>query len=154
MRNNRIGLILVLFLSVYLGLSGSYIYSEEIQLKPSESSGADTPLNISVREERDPFNVSIKLLSRVAASQYVFFNRKKGSSRLSLPKIKITGIMIAGDKVMAAAEIESLGNVTLKPKERIIIKRDKSLSFVVKEITSRELVIIMDNGQEVRGRFK
>ncbi len=146
--------LVILFASIYLILSCAYAYSEEIQLKPSEVSAGDTPLNISVREERDPFNVSIKLLSRVAASQYVFFNRKKGSGRLNLPKIKITGIMIAGGKVMAAAEIESLGNVTLKPKERIIIKRDKSLSFVVKEITSRELVIIMDNGQEVRGRFK
>ena len=113
---------------------------------------------VSIQRERDPFNVSTKLLTETVSGRYVSFS-EGALGYFDLPKIEITGIMVVGDKVMATAEIETLGTVTLKPGEKIIIKSDKSSerafkSFIIKEITPSELVVLLEDGLEIRGRFR
>lgn len=113
--------------------------------------------NVSM-EERDPFNVSGELLKRTIAERYVSFSGE-GISGLNLPCIEITGIMAVGDKTMATARIESLGEVALKPNEKIVVKsggsgKKRFVSFLIKEITPSELVIILEGGQEIHGRFR
>ena len=108
--------------------------------------------------ERDPFSLSSKLLSKTISEKYVSFTGE-GLTGFNLPRIEITGVMVVGDKTMATAKIESLGEVTLKPSEKIIVKmgnprKNAFISFFVKEITPSELVIILEGGQEVHGRFR
>ena len=67
--------------------------------------------------------------------------------------------MVVGNKTMATAKIETLGEVTLKPNEKIVVKSKKSrknvfTSFLIKEITPEKLVIVLEGGQEIHGRFR
>lgn len=108
--------------------------------------------------ERDPFSVSARLLQQAFSGRYVAFSGE-GIEGFYLPSIEITGVMAVDDRIMATAVIETLGSVTLKINDRIIIKPQKSsddilTSFVIKDITANELVIILDGGPEIRGRFR
>lgn len=119
--------------------------------------GADTVQIVSLKE-RDPFSLSSELLKKTISERYVSFTGE-GLAGFDLPKIEITGVMVVGDKAMATAKIESLGEVTLKPNEKIVVKSKSSqkstfISFLIKEITPSELVIILEGGQEIHGRFR
>ena len=108
--------------------------------------------------ERDPFGLSEELLKRSMRGNYVSFTGE-GLSSFNLPRIEITGVMVVGDKAMATAEIETLGEVTLKPKDTIVFAsgapgKKRFNSFIIKGITSSELIILVEGGYEVRGRFR
>ena len=134
-----------LFLTIIcFWFTANFVYAKEVQA--------------SIQTERDPFSLSTELLKKTIAEKYVSFTGE-GLAGFNLPKIEITGVMVIGDKTMATAKIESLGEVTLKPSEKIIVKLRKSrknafVSFFIKEITPSELVIILEGGQEVHGRFR
>ena len=104
-------------------------------------------------EERDPFRVSRRLLEKIALERHAPLPEERVTGFI-LPRIEITGFMVVGDKVMAAAKIESLGRVILRPGEEIVIKpkgrRREAFTFLVKEITPSEVVIVLEGGQEVR----
>lgn len=136
-------------------LTGSVYGSEDLGEK--EKNTANPAQTVSIRE-RDPFSLSSKLLSKTISEKYVSFTGE-GLTGFNLPRIEITGVMVVGDKTMATAKIESLGEVTLKPSEKIIVKmgnprKNAFISFFVKEITPSELIIILEGGQEVHGRFR
>lgn len=108
--------------------------------------------------ERDPFNPSADLLKKTLSEKYVSFSGKL-AGQFNLPKIEVTGIMMVGDKIMATANIETLGAVTIKPDDKVVVsaagRNAKQFdSFIVKEVTPDELVIILDGGYEVRGKFR
>lgn len=132
------------------------LYAAE-DLGGEEKNTVDTVQTVSL-EERDPFSVSSELLKKTLSGKYVSF-AGEGLAGFNLPKIEITGVMAVGKEAMATAKIESLGAVTLKPNERIVVESKNSrgntfVSFFVKEITPSELVIILEGGQEIRGRFR
>jgi hypothetical protein len=107
---------------------------------------------------RDPFRLSPELFKVTRPEELVTF-KGEDLRGLDLPQIEVTGVMIVGGKAMATARIETLGEVVLRPKEKIVVKpreahRGTLTSFLVKEITFSELVIILEGGREVRGRFR
>ncbi len=151
---------LIIFLILVSFWLFNVIYAEEI---PEErEQGQETEeTNIkqaSLQRERDPFSLSSELLKKTISERYVSFTGE-GLAGFSLPMIEITGVMVVGDNTMATAKIESLGEVTLKPNEKIVVKSKSSqksafISFLIKEITPSELVIILEGGQEIHGRFR
>jgi hypothetical protein len=109
-------------------------------------------------EERDPFGLSCELLEKTISDHYVSFTGM-GATSVDLPQIEITGVMAVGDKVMATANVESLGHVTLRPNENIVVKskgakKKAFTSFFIKEITPSELIIVLESGQQIHGRFR
>ncbi|MCD4779511.1 MAG: hypothetical protein K8S27_03035 [Candidatus Omnitrophica bacterium] len=113
-----------------------------------------------VEHERDPFNPSEELLRKTISERYVSF-AGGAVGRFNLPKIEITGIMVVGDKIMATANIESLGTVSIKPNDKIVMAASASGSgkrrfdsFIIKVITPDELVIVLEGGYEIRGKFR
>ena len=115
-------------------------------------------IQILAPRERDPFGLSRKLLKKNVQDKVVSF-LGEGLDRFDLPRIEITGVMVVGNKTMATAKIETLGEVTLKPNEKIVVKSKKSrknvfTSFLIKEITPEKLVIVLEGGQEIHGRFR
>ena len=108
-------------------------------------------------EERDPFKVSKKILM-TEKSKYISFSGE-GVDAFNLPTIEITGIMVLNTKVMATAKIQGLGEMVLKPNDKIVMpdtgkhgKRFKS--FIIKEITPDKLIILVEGGFVVQGRFR
>lgn len=134
----------------------SAVYGNE-DLGEKEKNTVKLPQTASIKE-RDPFSLSSKLLRKTISEKYVSFTGE-GLAGFDLPRIEITGVMVVGSKTMATAKIESLGEVTLKPNEKIVVKSKSSrknafISFLIKEITPSELVIILEGGQEIHGRFR
>lgn len=114
--------------------------------------------NPSIECERDPFNVSTELLKKTISEKYVYFTGQ-GSNKFRLPRIEITGVMAAGAKTMATANIETLGDITLKPNDTIVFAPSVSgsknfSSFTIKEITPSEMVILLEGGYIIHGRFR
>ncbi|MEW6103256.1 MAG: hypothetical protein AB1630_05495 [bacterium] len=138
--------VLVIICFLYLG---GAVYGEK--------NTADTIQTASLKE-RDPFSLSRELLKKTVSDNYVSFTGE-GLAGFNLPNIEITGIMVVGSNTMATANIESLGDVVLKPNDKIVVKSEGSqknafISFLIKEITPNELVIILKGGQEVHQRFR
>jgi len=110
-----------------------------------------------ISTERDPFKMSQELLSKTLSGRYVSFSQED-LRIFNLPRIEVTGVMIVGDRVMAVAEVESVGTVILKPGQKVTGKisasKEREVSFVVEEITQNELVIILENGHRIRGQFR
>lgn len=134
----------------------SAVYGDE-DSREKEENAVNTVQAVSIRE-RDPFSLSSELLKKTISEKYVSFTGE-GLAGFNLPRIEITGVMVVGDNTMATAKIESLGEVTLKPNEKIVVKSKSSqknafISFLIKEITPSELVIILEGGQEIHGRFR
>ena len=114
--------------------------------------------NSSVECERDPFNVSTELLKKTISEKYVYFTGQS-SNKFRLPRIEISGVMVAGSKTMATANIETLGDVTLKPNDTIVfapsVSGNKNFrSFTIKEITPNEMIILLEGGDVIHGRFR
>lgn len=136
-------------------LAGSAGAEEKLETKEGAMSAVSQPLFI---RERDPFGLSAELLRETTQDKYVSF-AGEGLDRFNLPRIEITGVMIVGDKAMATAEIETLGAVTLKPQDKIVFAasntgKKRFNSFIIKEITPDKLVILVEEGYEVHGRFR
>ncbi|MCK5305986.1 MAG: hypothetical protein KAJ66_02530 [Candidatus Omnitrophica bacterium] len=139
----------------FLFLTGS-VCGDEVS-KKKETNTAEASQSVSVRK-RDPFNLSTELLRETMQDKYVSF-AGEGLDRFNLPRIEITGVMIVGDKAMATAEIETLGAVTLKPQDKIVFAasntgKKRFNSFIIKEITPDKLVILVEGGYEIHGRFR
>ncbi|MCK4518840.1 MAG: hypothetical protein KAU12_01855 [Candidatus Omnitrophica bacterium] len=142
--------------TVCFWLAAGFAGAEE-NLKTKEGVMNVVSQSLSIRE-RDPFGLSEELLRRTLRGKYVSFSGE-GLSSFNLPRIEITGVMIVGDKAMATAEIETLGAVTLKPQDKIVFAasntgKKRFNSFIIKEITPDKLVILLEGGYEIHGRFR
>jgi len=145
------------FLHAQAPIEGKMQQQEENAPHKRKSHGAEEK-RLPNEEERDPFSISIELLKKNLSEKYVNFTGEE-LSRFNLPRIKITGVMIFDNKAMATADIEQLGAVTLKPEEKFVFAssgagKGSFTSFVVKEITPSELIILLEGKYEVRGRFR
>lgn len=113
-------------------------------------------VNRGIEQDRDPFAMSNELLRQNMSNNYVSF-KGENLSKFNLPRIEITGVMAVGSKVMATANIESLGSVTIKPDDKIVPQYGRTKrfsSFLVKKITPSELVIETEGGYVINGRFR
>jgi len=109
---------------------------------------------------RDPFKISSKLLreavndSKDEVAPVVAVPKAQPPA---LPAIKMTGVMIVGDRRMATAEVERVGTVTLVQGDRVVLNVKNSpdpFEFTVKEIDERHLTILTRDGIEIRALFK
>ena len=107
---------------------------------------------------RNPFEVGAKLLREVKASQA---EAKQPAAppkpQPALPIIKMTGVMIVGDNKMAIADIDQYGIITVLKGETFALQlrnRPEPFKFTVSEIQERQLVIVTDQGTEIRALFK
>jgi len=134
---------------IYFWFIAGYVYAQEV-LQDKEQ--------LVSLVERDPFSLSAELLKKTMSDKYVSFTGE-GMGGFNLPKIEITGVMVVGDETRATARIETLGDVTLEPDDRIVFASSVSgkrrfSSFIIKEITPSELVILVEGGYEIHGRFR
>ena len=111
-------------------------------------------------EDRDPFRVSARLLAEVrraaAADQPLAIPEPTGV-KLSLPDIRMTGVMIVGEKKMATAHVGASGTVTLVQGEPVLLpanKQGERVQITVLEIGERYLTIQTGDGNVVRAQFK
>jgi hypothetical protein len=70
-----------------------------------------------------------------------------------VPSIKITGMMRAEKGVAACAVVAGLGPVILRPAQKIMIADGDLSWFEVREINGREMTIVLEQGEIVRGTF-
>ncbi|MBW1741279.1 MAG: hypothetical protein JRJ42_09140 [Deltaproteobacteria bacterium] len=96
--------------------------------------------------KRDPFELTPALQDYIKAR-----NPDTTPRDFEPTKVKVTGIMIVRDRIMATAEIEQIGEMALKPGMQVnVTKKDTpAISFTVKEISSRGVVVVFENGDEV-----
>jgi hypothetical protein len=71
----------------------------------------------------------------------------------TVPSIRITGMMRAEKGVAACAVVAGLGPVILRPAQKIMIADGKLSWFEVREINGREMTIVLEQGEIVRGTF-
>ena len=135
----------------FLFITG-YVYCEE---ELNEKNIINVPEENFIKE-RNPFDLSAELIEKSMSEQYVSFTGE-GLNRFNLPRIEITGVMVVGNETMATAKIEQLGTVTLGPDERIVFPGrggNSFSSFIIKKITPSEMVILVEGGYEIKGRFR
>ena len=108
-------------------------------------------------EMRNPFEVGKKLLRDIKASQVEAKPPVAAPKpEPELPQIRVTGVMIVGDKRMATVDVEHVGAVTLLKGENVIwrLKNKQPFRFTVVDIEERQLTILTEDGTEVRALFK
>ncbi|NOQ51106.1 MAG: hypothetical protein GQ578_02645 [Desulfuromonadaceae bacterium] len=76
----------------------------------------------------------------------------------SLPRIKVTGVMMVDEKVAAVANVGDVGTIILRANERVLLANSamgqKEASwFLVKAIKQDGMTIQLDDGTLVHGRF-
>ena len=108
---------------------------------------------------RNPFEVGAKLLREVKASKAEAAKQPAPAPKpqQQLPMIKMTGVMIVGENKMAIADVEQYGTITMLKGEKFALQlknRPEPFKFTVSEIEERQLVIVTDQGTEIRALFK
>jgi len=129
----------------------------EVTPSPAKAPGEEAT---SSNEKRDPFRLSARLLREVqkgAGPELPAVPPEPTTVTTNLPDIRMTGVMIVGDKKMATAEIGSVGTVTLVQGEPVLLPPDKQgerLQITVVDIGERSLTIKTGDGSVVRAQFK
>ncbi len=145
LQGRRYILILHLFL-IFSCLDMGLVYAENSL--PQEKNEQIAGLS---RVKRDPFELT------PALRHYIKAHNPDATPRDFEPtKIKVTGMMIVRDMIMATAEIEQIGGMTLKPGMRVSVsKKDiPAISFTVKEISRAGVILIFEGGDEVLYRYE
>ena len=108
-----------------------------------ENTGSDA-------SKRDPFSITSELLHYIKSIQ-----PETTQQTVELPKIRFAGSMMSNSGIMAVVDIENGGTISLKQgmKVSLLDVNDQRISFSVKQITRKEIVIIYDNGVEFRCRL-
>ncbi len=101
-------------------------------------------------EKRDPFSLTPEL-QRYLETRNPEITQKDHK----LPEIRFAGVMIAEDGIMAVVEIENGETMSLKPgmEASLLYADDQKISFWVKRITRKEIVVVFENGIESKCRL-
>ena len=100
--------------------------------------------------KRDPFSLTPEL-QRYLETRNPEITQKDHK----LPEIRFAGVMIAEDGIMAVVKIGNGETMSLKPGMKVSLSYadDQKTSFLVKKITRKEIIIVFENGIELKCRL-
>ena len=123
---------------VLILIFGCFFFVQPAPVFADENSGSDA-------YKRDPFSTTSELLHYIKNIQ-----PETKLQTAELPKIRFAGSMMSNNGIMAVIEIENGTTISLKQgmKVSLLDLNDQKISFSVKKITRKEIVIIYENGVE------